>query len=75
MKYVLDRVEEGIAVLQAQNGNLVRLPLSALPAGAEEGSVLREEGGAFVPDEAAAEARRAALLALQQALLFDDDEA
>ena len=72
MEYCVDRIEEGVAVLLSSDGETLRLPLSCLPAGTAEGAVLREEGGVFVPDEAQAEARRAALLALQQSLLFED---
>lgn len=72
MEYCVDRIEEGVAVLLSSDGETLRLPLSALPAGTAEGSVLREEGGVFVPDEAQAVSRRAALLALQQSLLFED---
>ncbi len=72
MEYCVDRIEEGVAVLLSSDGAALRLPLSCLPEGTAEGAVLREEGGVFVPDEAQAEVRRAALLALQQSLLFED---
>lgn len=43
---VIDRVEEGIAVVIGDNGERLELPLSALPKGAREGSeILQTEGG------------------------------
>ncbi|MBQ4206818.1 MAG: DUF3006 domain-containing protein [Clostridia bacterium] len=75
MEYVLDRIEAGFAVLAAPDGALLRLPAWALPAGVAAGTVLREAGGVLVPDKAKTEARRAALLTLQQKLLSADGDA
>lgn len=73
MDYIVDRIEENFAVLEAPDGAVLRLKAEALPPDVKAGDVLRETDGAFTLDEAAAEARRAALFALQEALLFGDE--
>ena len=75
MEYYVDRIEADEAVCETTDGETLRLPLIALPEGAREGSVLREEEGVFILDDTAAEARRATLFALQEALFGDDADA
>ena len=75
MEYYVDRIEADEAVCETPDGETLRLPLTALPEGTREGSVLREEEGVFILDDAAAEARRATLFALQEALFGDDTDA
>ena len=75
MEYYVDRIEADEAVCETPEGETMRLSLSALPEGTREGSVLREEEGAFVLDDAAAEARRATLFALQESLFGDGADA
>lgn len=54
--WTVDRVESGVAVLVPDTGERVaELPLTDLPAGAREGSVLRVPGAQGRPDWAAAE--------------------
>lgn len=75
MEYYVDRIEDGFAVCETPDGAVLRLPLETLPPDVKEGDVLRETDGAFTLDEAAAEARRAALFALQEALFGDGADA
>ena len=49
--YVIDRIEEGIAVLVCDSGEKMEVPLSSLPSGAHEGSCLRPCECGFAPDE------------------------
>lgn len=49
--YVIDRIEEGIAVLVCDLGEKMEIPLSDLPAGAHEGSCLRSCEHGFALDE------------------------
>lgn len=58
--YVIDRIEEGIAVLVSDSGEKMEVPLSCLPSGAHEGSCLRpyERGFALDEEEEAARKRR-----------------
>ena len=75
MEYYVDRIEAEEAVCETLEGTTVRFPLDTLPPDTREGSVLREEAGVFVLDEAAAEARRARLFALQESLFESDADA
>lgn len=68
MLYSLDRLEGAWAVLVDEEGESRNVPRTQLPENAAEGDMLREQAGAFVPDAAAAQARRAAVLRLQQRL-------
>ena len=58
--YVIDRIEESIAVLVCDSGEKMEVPLSGLPSGAHEGSFLRscERGFALDEEEEAARKRR-----------------
>ena len=60
MIYVIDRIEEGVAVLVSDSGEKMEVPLSGLPSGAHEGSCLRpcERGFALDEEEEAARKRR-----------------
>ena len=60
MIYVIDRIEEGIAVLVSDSGEKIEVLLSGLPSGAHEGSCLRpcERGFALDEEEEAARTRR-----------------
>lgn len=55
---VVDRIEEGIAVLIGDNGERLELPLERLPEGAREGSLLRQTENGFERDPAEEERRR-----------------
>ena len=49
--YVIDRIEEGIAVLVRDSGEKMEVPLLSLPSGAHEGSCLRSCEHGFALDE------------------------
>lgn len=49
--YVIDRIEEGIAVLVCDSGEKMEVPFSGLPSGAYEGSCLRPCECGFTLDE------------------------
>jgi hypothetical protein len=49
--YVIDRIEEGIAVLVCDSDEKMEVPLSSLPSGAHEGSCLRPCERGFALDE------------------------
>lgn len=51
MIYVIDRIEEDVAVLVSDSGEKAEVPLSGLPAGAHEGSCLRPCERGFALDE------------------------
>ena len=65
MKYIVDRRENGFAVCEDNEMNVVNIPLDVLPGEVKEGSVLLFEDGKYIllPDEA--EERRQRILSLQ----------
>ena len=58
MKLTVDRIEEGFAVLEKDDLTHENIPLSLLPDGIKEGSVLSFDGETYALDpDAEAEAR------------------
>ena len=55
---VVDRIEERIAVLISDDGTRREIPVSLLPEGAGEGSVLTQTAEGFALDEPATAQRR-----------------
>ncbi len=47
MKYMIDRLEEGIAVCENELKKLISIPKDKLPEGLREGDVLEEQEGVF----------------------------
>ena len=58
MKYIIDRLEEGIAVCENELKKLISIPKDLLPDGLKEGDVLEEQEGRFLRVEQGTEARR-----------------
>ena len=58
MKYIIDRLEEGIAVCENELKKLISIPKDLLPDGLKEGDVLEEQEGRVLRDEQGTEARR-----------------
>ena len=50
MKYIIDRLEEGIAVCENELKKLISIPKDLLPDGLKEGDVLEEQEGRFLRD-------------------------
>ena len=71
MIFAVDRLEGAIAVLEAEDGRLIDVPLADLPEGTRQGSILRNDakGGYFL--DADEEARRRHANFLLQESLFD----
>ena len=69
--YVIDRIEEGVAVLVSDSGEKAEVPLSGLPAGAHEGSCLRPCGRGFALDEEEEAARKRRIERKLNALFVD----
>ena len=61
MKYIIDRLEEGLAVLEDELREHITVALSDLPDGASEGDVLDETDHHFLLDEQATNERREAI--------------
>lgn len=61
---IIDRLEEGIAVCEPENGPMVELPLAKLPQGVREGDVLIPNGEGYRIDLEETRRRRAEHAAL-----------
>lgn len=72
MKYIVDRMEGGLAVCEDDKGNTVNLKLSQLPKNIRSGDIIKCSGGRFELDREAADERRAKLAALQDSLWADE---
>ena len=75
MEYYVDRLDTDKAVCTCENGETCLVSREELPDDVFEGCVLREENGAFFVDLARTEARKSALLALQDSLFGFDPPA
>lgn len=72
MQFIVDRIEEGIAVCEKEDLSHVQIPLSSLPQGTQEGSVIiQDENGNYILDRQTEAERRESMLKLQQ-MLFGD---
>jgi len=59
MEYIIDRIEDGIAVIESKSGEIIELPKTALPKGAREGQCLIKKGDGYIIDKAGTEKRKA----------------
>ncbi|MCH5297965.1 MAG: DUF3006 domain-containing protein [Ruminococcus sp.] len=51
-KFTIDRIEEGKAVLECENGDMVNLDVASLPKNIKEGDILEfADGSYFLDDE------------------------
>ena len=62
----IDRIEDGIAFLEQEDGSFLKMPLEDLPDGVKEGSALRMEDGKFTHDAESEQLRRAKMIELQR---------
>lgn len=69
MMLIVDRVEEGIAVLEKENLTHIYVNISELPDGTKEGTVLMFDGTTYTIDTEEEERRRKRMLELQSRLL------
>jgi len=68
MKYTVDRIEEGIAVCEDGNENIVKIQLSLLPDGVKEGDMLEASNDGFVICREETEERRKKMADLQKSI-------
>lgn len=61
MKYIIDRLEEGLAICEDELRKRISIPIEHLPDGLKEGDVLNEEKGLFSIDPQETENRRVKL--------------
>ena len=63
MIYIVDRIENNIAVLENKETNeIINIDISLLPANLKEGNVLRYENNTYILDNDEEEKRRQLLL-------------
>ena len=48
MRYVIDRIEEMIAVCETENREMIEIPLHALPFAAKEGTAFEKTGDCYI---------------------------
>lgn len=58
MKYIIDRFEKDIAVLEQSNGTTIDIQISLLPEGSKEGDSLVKKNGKYVVDKAETSKRK-----------------
>ena len=57
-KLTIDRIEEGKAVLECENGEMVNLDVSSLPKNIKEGDILEFADGSYFLDDEETENRK-----------------
>ena len=64
MKYSVDRIEEGIAVCEDENGGGMTVSVESLPFDVKEGDIISEKDGVLelLPDETQEKKKRMASL-------------
>ena len=72
MEYYVEKLDADAAVCMSESGEICCVSREKLPDDLVEGCVLREENGAYLLDLARTEARKSALLALQDSLFGFD---
>lgn len=68
MRYIIDRIESGIAVCEDDNRNMSEIPLVKLPKGVKEGSVINYENGEYTVDKDTEAERRKKVQSLENEL-------
>jgi len=68
MRYIVDRIEDGLAVLEKEDGSFEHIPSEKLPEGVHEGSMLVLHDGAWALDLQGEEERRKQVFAKQEGL-------
>jgi len=59
LNYVVDRIEDGIAVLECiQTNEVIEMPRGELPKGCREGLMLQKGSGGYAIDQEATKKRR-----------------
>lgn len=66
-RYIIDRIEEGFAVVEC-DGEMLNIKLDILPKGVKSGDILLNTGGDFVIDNEETQERRQKIIKLQQEL-------
>lgn len=68
MKLTVERITEGIAVLEKEDMSHIEVPVSVLPEGVREGNILDYNGVIYTVDSAAENAARKRIIAKQRSI-------
>ena len=58
MRWIIDRLEDALAMCEDENGEITPISRKKIPAEAREGDILREEHGSFILSPQETEDRR-----------------
>ena len=58
MRWIIDRLEDALAMCEDENGEIAPISRKKIPAEAREGDILREEDGSFILSPQETEDRR-----------------
>ena len=58
MRWIIDRLEDALAMCEDENGEITPISRKKIPAEAKEGDILREEDGSFILSPQETEDRR-----------------
>lgn len=70
MKFYVDRIEKDVVICENDNNDIASLPLSDMPDGIKDGSVLLYEGGKYTLLTDEEEERRNRMLSLQNEIFL-----
>lgn len=73
-RFIVDRIEDGKAVLEAENGEHLEIDKSQIPEEALEGDVLKEDGDALTTAPVETEERRDIMRNLLKGLIGDKNK-
>lgn len=71
-KFIVDRIENGKAVLECENGEFVNLDLKSLPKNIKDGDVLNFKGGSCFFNAEETERRSKKIKKLMEQLFVDE---
>lgn len=66
MRYSVEKIEENIAVCEADEGSVLKLKLYELPQGIREGDIIDQTGNGFVVNSVETESRRKKMAEMQR---------
>ena len=70
-EFTIDRIEDGKAVLECENGDFVNIDLTSLPKNIKEGDVIRFDNGSYFFNAEETEQRRKKIKKLMESLFED----
>lgn len=58
MKYIIDRIEQNIAICEDDNKKQIEIEVTKLPSNIKEGDIIKQEKGKYIIDEENTEKKR-----------------